>query len=112
MREQGADARRLLPMLCRRGNIRGSDIGSIELRPNFSLVEVATRVAADFERATRRSDPRDPGVFVRREPNPLNRDGSRPPARDRSSSGRTFQPSRRSAPSSSLSAKPTRSPTT
>jgi ATP-dependent RNA helicase DeaD len=66
---QGADARRLLPMLCRRGKIRGSDIGSIELTPSFSLVEVATRVANEFERATQRPDPRDPAVIVRREAN-------------------------------------------
>jgi ATP-dependent RNA helicase DeaD len=64
---QGADARRLLPMLCRRGNIRGADIGSIQLTPSFSLVDVATRVAADFERATRLPDPRDPTVTVRRD---------------------------------------------
>ena len=64
---QGADARRLLPMLCRRGNIRGSDIGAIELTPSFSLVDVATRVASAFERAARRPDPRDPRVLVRRE---------------------------------------------
>ncbi len=64
---QGADARRLLPMLCRRGNIRGTDIGAIQLAPSFSLVDVATGVAASFERATRRPDPRDPAVLVRRE---------------------------------------------
>jgi ATP-dependent RNA helicase DeaD len=63
---QGADVRRLLPMLCRRGNIHGKDIGSIQLAPSFSFVDVATRVAADFERATRRPDPRDPDVTVRR----------------------------------------------
>jgi ATP-dependent RNA helicase DeaD len=64
---QGADARRLLPMLCRRGKIRGTDIGAIQLAPSFSLVDVALHVAADFERATRRPDPRDPAVEVRRE---------------------------------------------
>jgi ATP-dependent RNA helicase DeaD len=63
---QGADVRRLLPMLCRRGNIHGKDIGSIQLTPSFSFVDVATRVAADFERAARRPDPRDPEVTVRR----------------------------------------------
>ncbi len=64
---QGADARRLLPMLCRRGKIRGTDIGAIQLAPSFSLVDVALHVAADFERAARRPDPRDPAVEVRRE---------------------------------------------
>ena len=63
---QGADVRRLLPMLCRRGNIRGKDIGTIQLAPSFSFVDVATRVAAEFERAARRPDPRDPTVTVRR----------------------------------------------
>jgi ATP-dependent RNA helicase DeaD len=56
-------------MLCRRGNIRGTDIGAIKLAPSFSLVDVATRVAANFERATRRPDPRDPAIIVRRETN-------------------------------------------
>jgi len=82
---QGADARRLLPMLCRRGNIRGTDIGAIHLAPSFSLVDVATRVAAHFERATRRPDPRDPAVFVRRETSHHDRDDRRPPDRNRPS---------------------------
>ena len=64
---EGADARRLLPMLCRRGKIRGSDIGAIELTPSFSFVDVSQRVAVEFERATQRPDPRDPTVHVRRE---------------------------------------------
>lgn len=81
---QGADPRRLLPMLCRRGNIRGTDIGAIELAPSFSLVDVATRVAAQFERAAQRPDPRDPGVSVRRE-GPLSHRGDSPPRRKRAS---------------------------
>jgi len=82
---QGADARRLLPMLCRRGNIRGTDIGAIHLAPSFSLVDVATRVAADFERATQRRDPRDPSVFVRRETSHFDRNDRRPPSPNRPS---------------------------
>jgi ATP-dependent RNA helicase DeaD len=83
--EQGADARRLLPMLCRRGNIRGTDIGAIDLRPSFSVVEVATRVAADFERATRRPDPRDPAILVRRESPSFGFPHRSPPGRHRPS---------------------------
>jgi ATP-dependent RNA helicase DeaD len=83
--EQGADARRLLPMLCRRGNIRGTDIGAIDLQPSFSVVQVATRVAADFERATRRPDPRDPAVVVRRESPRLPFHHRSPPGRYRPS---------------------------
>jgi ATP-dependent RNA helicase DeaD len=83
--EQGADARRLLPMLCRRGNIRGTDIGAIDLRPSFSVVEVATHVAADFERATRRPDPRDPAIQVRRESPSFGFRHAPPPGRQRPS---------------------------
>jgi ATP-dependent RNA helicase DeaD len=60
----GADARRLVAMLCRRGNIRGSDIGAIRVSNTFSSVEVAASVAEAFAQATREPDPRDPRVHV------------------------------------------------
>jgi ATP-dependent RNA helicase DeaD len=76
----GADARRLVAMLCRRGNIRGSDIGAIRVSATSSTVEVAEAVARGFAEATREPDPRDPRVLV----SPL-RGGSdeAPPAPDR-----------------------------
>jgi ATP-dependent RNA helicase DeaD len=63
----GADARRLLAMLCRRGGIRGSDIGAIRVAARFSVVEIAAAVAGSFERATREPDPRDPRVSIERD---------------------------------------------
>jgi ATP-dependent RNA helicase DeaD len=60
----GADARRLVAMLCRRGNIRGSDIGAIRVSRTTSIVEVAAPVAEGFAAATREPDPRDPRVIV------------------------------------------------
>ncbi|HVY30866.1 MAG TPA: DEAD/DEAH box helicase [Polyangiaceae bacterium] len=60
----GADARRLVAMLCRRGNIRGSDIGAIRVSRVSSTVEVAGAVARGFAEATREPDPRDPRVHV------------------------------------------------
>jgi ATP-dependent RNA helicase DeaD len=60
----GADARRLVAMLCRRGNIRGSDIGAIRVSRSSSIVEVATAVAKGFEDAARAPDPRDPRVLI------------------------------------------------
>jgi ATP-dependent RNA helicase DeaD len=60
----GADARRLVAMLCRRGNIRGSDIGAIRVNRSASSVEVSARVAEAFAVATREPDPRDPRVTV------------------------------------------------
>jgi ATP-dependent RNA helicase DeaD len=60
----GADARRLVAMLCRRGNIRGTDIGAIRVSRTFSNVEVSAHVARAFAQATRDPDPRDPRVSV------------------------------------------------
>ncbi len=63
-RAQGADARRLVAMLCRRGRISGSDIGAIRVSTTYSEVEVSHDVAAVFAEATRRTDPRNPRVNV------------------------------------------------
>jgi len=63
----GADARRLLAMVCRRGNIRSNDIGAIRVQRNYSIVDVAAELADGFERATRVPDPRDPRATIRRE---------------------------------------------
>lgn len=71
--EHGADARRLVAMLCRRGNIRGSDIGAIRVSRTSSTVEVAESVARGFEQAAREPDPRDPRVEI----TPLSESGGR-----------------------------------
>ncbi|MBX3189957.1 MAG: DEAD/DEAH box helicase [Labilithrix sp.] len=60
----GADARRLLAMMCRRGGIRGSDVGAIHVARTHSIVEIAAPAAASFEQATREPDPRDPRVKI------------------------------------------------
>jgi ATP-dependent RNA helicase DeaD len=60
----GADARRLLAMACRRGGIKGSDVGAIRVQRTFSTIDVAAAAAPTFERATREPDPRDPRVKI------------------------------------------------
>jgi ATP-dependent RNA helicase DeaD len=62
----GADARRLLALACRRGNIRGSDVGAIRVEGEWSLLDVAGNVAEGFERDASRPDPRDPRVRITR----------------------------------------------
>lgn len=62
--QHGADARRLVAMLCRRGNIRGSDIGAIRVSRTSSTVEVNASVASGFEQAAGVPDPRDPRVEI------------------------------------------------
>lgn len=63
--EHGADARRLLAMVCRRGDVRSSDVGAIRIQRSFSVVNVNANVAQGFARATEKPDPRDPKVRIR-----------------------------------------------
>lgn len=63
----GADARRLLAVVCRRGGVRGADVGSIRVSPSHSVVDVAGHAADAFARAASAPDPRDPGIVIRRD---------------------------------------------
>jgi len=60
----GADPRRLLAMLCRRGGIESSDVGSIDVGKTQSIVEIADGVADSFAESAGRRDPRDPKVAI------------------------------------------------
>jgi len=53
-RSRNADAKWLLPMLCRKGNITRQDIGAIRIFEHETKVEVAEAVATDFLRDMRR----------------------------------------------------------
>ncbi|HVH07299.1 MAG TPA: DbpA RNA binding domain-containing protein, partial [Myxococcota bacterium] len=83
----GADPRRLLALVCRRGEVRGSDVGAIYVEPLFSIVHVESGTADGFARAAGRPDPRDPRVVIRREGEPPRRPGMHTP-RDRDRKGR------------------------
>jgi len=85
----GADPRRLLALVCRRGQVRGGDVGAIYVESLFSIVHVESGVADAFARAASRPDPRDPRVVIRREGGPEARPpGPRGP-RDRKPQGRS-----------------------
>ena len=60
----GADARRLVAMICRRGDIRGNQIGAIRLGDAFSTFEVDASVAEEFAKRVKRPDPRDPHIRI------------------------------------------------
>jgi ATP-dependent RNA helicase DeaD len=64
---QGADARRLLAMACRRGQIRGADVGSIRVGPSHSVIDVASHVADAFAAAASHPDARDPSMIIQPE---------------------------------------------
>jgi ATP-dependent RNA helicase DeaD len=63
---RGADARRLLALVCRRGRLGRDDVGAIRINRDSAVVEVAEPLAASFEDAVRQKDPRDPHVRFRR----------------------------------------------
>jgi ATP-dependent RNA helicase DeaD len=67
--QHGADARRLLAILCRRGDITSNEIGAIRVGPTSSTVAVRSEAAAHFLANAQKPDPRDPRVRVRALPN-------------------------------------------
>jgi len=71
----GADPRRLLAIVCRRGDISSSDVGAITIGSRSSMVEVNSKLARAFGRSAARPDPRDPRIKFRewRDCNPASR---------------------------------------
>ena len=63
----GADPRRILAHVCRRGDIDGKLVGSIEVHPSMTTFAVAVEVAAEFERRAQRPDRRDPHLVISRD---------------------------------------------
>ncbi|HVW26468.1 MAG TPA: DEAD/DEAH box helicase [Polyangiaceae bacterium] len=82
----GADSRRLLAMVCRRGGIEGKAVGAIRVDKTYSLVDVAADAAEGFAEQARKPDPRDPRVRI--EPY---REPSRPEGRPRGAHEEQFR---------------------
>jgi ATP-dependent RNA helicase DeaD len=74
----GADPRRLLALVCRRGGIRGSEVGAIRIGVTQSSFEVAADVAPAFARAAREPDARDPRIRIEAEGGPGEREEGPP----------------------------------
>ncbi len=103
----GADARRLLAIACRRGDIKGSDVGAIRVEANYSLIDVSRAVADRFEAAAAKPDPRDPRLQIQRSHGA----GSVPPPPRPAAPPRAERPSRArmsSEPQTKAEAKPER----
>jgi ATP-dependent RNA helicase DeaD len=58
-RKKNAEARWLLPMICRRGRIDKRDIGAIRIMDTTTEFEISERVAASFAVQVRRPDKED-----------------------------------------------------
>ena len=63
----GASPRRILAMACRRGGISGRDVGSIQVRDQFTTIEVVEGAAPRFEDGVRKPDERQPWMRIERE---------------------------------------------
>jgi ATP-dependent RNA helicase DeaD len=63
--QHGADPRRLLAVVCRRGDISSADVGAITIGGRSSMVEVNAELAGAFASSVRRPDPRDPRIKFR-----------------------------------------------
>jgi len=60
----GADPRRILAHVCRRGGIDSKMVGAIELQTTASTFNVGNAVAAAFARRVQARDRRDPHLFI------------------------------------------------
>src|SRR6185503_18668652 len=58
-RRKNAEARWLLPMICRRGGIDKRDIGAIKIMDTTTEFEIAARVADSFAGKVKRPDKED-----------------------------------------------------
>ncbi|MCP4448021.1 MAG: DEAD/DEAH box helicase [Myxococcales bacterium] len=63
--QQGADPRRMLALVCRRGDVRSNSIGAIRINDHGSIVEVRKEDAQSFETSASRPDSRDPRIKIR-----------------------------------------------
>ncbi|MFO1031750.1 MAG: DEAD/DEAH box helicase [Planctomycetota bacterium] len=63
----GADPRRILALVCRRGDIEGRLVGAIEVMPQATSFVIDPAVATAFAQRVRRPDRRDPHLVITRE---------------------------------------------
>jgi ATP-dependent RNA helicase DeaD len=83
-RSKNAEARWLLPMLCRRGSVKKDDIGTIRILENTTEFEISARVASRFAARIRRPDK---GDNIRIEPM---QDASREPVREKQHTAKPY----------------------
>ena len=91
-RRKNAEARWLLPMLCRRGSIKKEDIGTIRILDTVTEFEISARVASRFAARIRRPDKEDSIRIEAMQDGPSReekREQARPPKPHGKNAGRT-----------------------
>jgi ATP-dependent RNA helicase DeaD len=61
---EGADKGQLLNLVCRRGGVKGAQIGAIRIGADESTVEVFSACADKFTKRVSKPDPKDPTVLI------------------------------------------------
>jgi ATP-dependent RNA helicase DeaD len=69
-RRQNADARWILPLICRRGHITRNEVGAIRIEPNETHFQVPRQLAAKFAAAAQRSAEGDDDVRIEQSQGP------------------------------------------
>ena len=64
---QGAIPKRVLAHICRRGGIRGADVGAIKVLTDVTRFDIAAEVADAFARRVESPDPREPHLVIERD---------------------------------------------
>ncbi|MCB9887811.1 MAG: DEAD/DEAH box helicase [Planctomycetes bacterium] len=77
----GADPRRILAHVCRRGGVDSKQVGAIDLRRFESTFGIAAEVAGAFTQRVRRRDPRDPHLAIHPYEGRNGKPAKRPPFR-------------------------------
>jgi ATP-dependent RNA helicase DeaD len=66
-RRDGADPRRVMAHVCRRGHLESHMVGAISVQSAFTVFEIATEAAESFQRSAKKPDRRDPHLVIERE---------------------------------------------
>jgi ATP-dependent RNA helicase DeaD len=66
----GANPRRILALICRRGDITSRMVGAINMDSFSTTFEIHSSAANGFKSAVRQPDPRDPGLHITQGGNP------------------------------------------
>jgi ATP-dependent RNA helicase DeaD len=99
-RNQNADPRWILPLLCRRGHITRQEIGAIRITATETMFQVPRAAAAKFQAALKRTEGGDPngedgiGISLHDGPPPAYERKGGPPPRHNAAPGRGKPPYR------------------
>jgi ATP-dependent RNA helicase DeaD len=79
-RRQNADARWILPLICRRGHVTKNEVGAIRIGPGETAFQIPRALAAKFQASVARTAEGDDDVLIEVSPGPPQQLSARPKA--------------------------------